>query len=198
MSGEVVTKQYGQWKTQIKDVFNIRVVSGLKCKVFGLGPCSRLQAQEKPQREPLSGVVRSFRKAFGASEGGVTSMEEEHETTFLLGVGVSKKRRFMGKEADDQNIPKPKPHADQQFCEVSVTTCFDFGSSSLKGLHCGGSFPSVAVGKRKGVKVGGQRGRGSLPKPSALESVEDVSLRKTTGSTGKSVMGSGEWAHHEK
>ncbi|CAB4283763.1 unnamed protein product [Prunus armeniaca] len=141
MSGEVVTKQYGQWKTQIKDVFNIRVVSGLKCKVFGLGPCSRLQAQEKPQREPLSGVVRSFRKAFGASEGGVTSMEEEHETTFLLG---------------------------------------------------------VAVGKRKGVKVGGQRGRGSLPKPSALESVEDVSLRKTTGSTGKSVMGSGEWAHHEK
>lgn len=70
MSGEVVTEQYGRWKTQIKDVFSIRVVSGLKGKTFGLGPCSRLQAQEKPQREPLSGVVQSFGEAFGASEDG--------------------------------------------------------------------------------------------------------------------------------
>lgn len=146
-------------------------------------------------------------------------MEEEHETTFLLATGVSKKHRFMGKEADDQNILKPKPYADQQFCEVPITTCFDFGSSTLKGLHCGGSVPSVlienegggpksslvsgsdrqvAMGKRKGVKVGGQRGWGSLPKPGVVESVGDVSLRKTAGSTSKSVMGSCEWAHHEK
>ncbi|CAL9020486.1 unnamed protein product [Prunus brigantina] len=154
-------------RCKIKDVYSIRVVGGLKGKVFGLGPCSRLQAQAKPQRDPMSGVVQSFGEAFGTSEGGVTPMEEEHETTFLLAAGVSKKRRFMGKEADEQTIPKPKSYAEQQFCEVQV-----------------------AVGKRKGVKVGGQRVRGSLPKPGVVESVGDSSLLKTVGSTGKSMMGS--------
>lgn len=56
-------------------------------------------------------------------------MEGEHETMFLLAAGASKKCRFMGKEADELNIPKPKPEVEQQFCEVPVTTCFDFGGS---------------------------------------------------------------------
>ncbi|CAL9001623.1 unnamed protein product, partial [Prunus brigantina] len=143
--GNVVTEQFGRWKTQIKDVFSIRVVSGLKGKAFGLGPCSRLQAQAKPQRDQMSGVVRSFGEAFGTFEGGVTPLEEEHQTTFLLAAGVSKKRRFMGKEVDELTIPKTKSHAEQQFCEGQV-----------------------AVGKRKVVKVGVQRGRGRPPKPGGL------------------------------
>ncbi|CAB4269244.1 unnamed protein product [Prunus armeniaca] len=93
----------------------------------------------------MSSVVQSFGEAFGTFEDGVTPMEEKHETTFLLEVGVSKKRRSMGKEADEQTIPKPKSHAEQQFCEVPVTTCFDFGSSSLKGLHFGGSVSSDPI-----------------------------------------------------
>ncbi|BFG30894.1 hypothetical protein CerSpe_171680 [Prunus speciosa] len=217
MSSDVVTEQYGRWKTQIKDVFSIRVVSGSKGQAVGLGPCSRLQAQAKPQRAPLSGmvplsgvvslsgVVHPFEEAFDTSNGGVTLMEGEQETMVLLAAGVSKKRGIMGTEVDEHNLTKSKPTVEQQFCEVPVTTCFDFGGSSLKGLHFGGNVPSdlienegvgpkssmvsssdrqVAVGKRKSVKVGGQRARGRLLKLSAVESVGDSSLRNTAGSTG--------------
>ncbi|KAH0980813.1 hypothetical protein GBA52_007990 [Prunus armeniaca] len=130
----------------------------------------RLQVQAEPQRDPMFSVVRSFGEAFGTFEDEVTPMEEEHETT-LKGL------HFGGSVSSDPienegGVPK----------------------SPLVSSSDG----QVAMGKRKGVKVGGQCVRGSLPKPGAVESVGVSSVRKTTSSTGKSVMGSGEWAHNEK
>ncbi|PQQ09532.1 hypothetical protein Pyn_14979 [Prunus yedoensis var. nudiflora] len=67
-------------------------------------------------------------------------MEGEHETMVLLAAGVSKNRRIMGTEVDEQNLTKSKPTVEQQFCEVRLRLALILVALALKCCTLEGMF----------------------------------------------------------
>ncbi|KAK9950636.1 hypothetical protein M0R45_006114 [Rubus argutus] len=188
-SGKLVEKQYGRWKTLIKDVFCIDPDGELKGKSFGLTSKNKGWVMKAPVVF-LSGSVRNREEAFpGDAPNG-----NEMEVAVLAGeevepvVPTEKRQVFRG----------------AQFGRRSSRV------SSLNGVHGGtlkgGDTVGYVVGEnevetekveRKGRSRGfpvGARGRkrgGHNPVSGAL--VDSVKV----SSSNKSVMGSGDRTHHE-